>query len=158
MSVLDKVFSIKVDRGGKLGSLQRLGPTVDINVELHPSERDAIRFEGRRPPPPIVGTAIIDTGSSVTVLDLNVMKTLAPTIHGEVPLTGYRDRSPTPAPVFHVRIGFPGSTLPAWDGAIVGAPLATASGSQIVLLGRDFLVRHQFSYNGPGGRITLRTA
>lgn len=158
MSLLDKVFAIRDHGSGSLSTLQRMGPTVDIRVELHPSERDALRFQGNVPPAAIGGTAIIDTGSSVTVLDLAVMRKLRPTIHGEVPLTGYRDRSPSLAPVFHVRIGFPGSTLPPWDGAIVGAPLATTSGSQIVLLGRDFLVRHRFSYDGPDGRITLRSS
>jgi hypothetical protein len=55
---------------------------------------------------------------------------------------------------FPARVSFPGTTLPAVDfGSVYGSTLKNQG--IIALIGRDLLTHFVFTYNGPGGFITL---
>lgn len=137
--------------------LQHLGPLIGVSIELHPAEVQALRGAGRAIPAPVVGTALVDTGASVTLIDEHVFHALKPTVHAYTDFKGYRDEAPIPSPVFHARLTFPGSALPPWEHTMSAAPLARKSSQQIVLLGRDFLREYRFVYDGQQGVITLET-
>lgn len=103
-------------------------------------------------PVPQVGVALIDTGASRTCVDRQAVSALAiPPIGVERVYTpqGNEDQYKYPA-----RISFPGTTLPSVEyGSVFGAQLREQG--LIALIGRDLLSHFVFTYNGPGGLITL---
>lgn len=133
------------------------GPRVRVAVRLQPDDAEVIELAGGDPPSqPLVGMALIDTGANLTVVDDRVWKALKPTIHGETALKGFRDGTSSVVPRFHIELAFPGSDLPLWQGAVAGAPLASKTGSLVVLLARDFLRDHTLTYRGRDGTFALR--
>lgn len=59
-----------------------MGPCIAVRVELHPSEIQQARLEGRSAPQPVMASALIDTGASITVIDQSIQMALDPAVVG----------------------------------------------------------------------------
>ena len=139
--------------------LRRQGPYVPIEVAVSTELARALQEKGVPLPPSVTGLALVDTGASVSAVDLRVVQSLGllqmgyavvRTPNGEARY----DRYPA-------RFGFPGTDLPEWEFVdAVGCPLSGArvygvSGEVIALLGRDILRRFVLVYNGTLGHFSL---
>ncbi len=142
-------------------SLQRVtGPIVQVQIELPTVLADTLRQQGAAIPSPVSGIALIDTGASVSAVDVAIARRLGMQPVGIVSVGtagGTQQQEAYPA-----RFTFPGTTLPAMDfGQVLGADLSgqlipgPVSGPLVALLGRDVLQRCILIYNGPMGSFVL---
>ena len=105
-------------------------------------------------PAPITGKALIDTGASMSAVDVKIINE-----HFKLPTMGITDVL-TPAGVkekrniYPISLSFPGTNLPK-------VPLIATVGCNleqqniVALLGRDILSNFILIYNGPGAHISL---
>ena len=130
--------------------LQRFGPRVGVLVGVHSAIVKSLEGTEGGIPSPIKGDGLIDTGASITSIDLNVADKLALGVTGTRKLgtTG----GPRDAPTYAFRFNLAGMLeLDCPQG--VGCDL---SGQGIILLiGMDLLSRCLFVMNGPDGSFTL---
>ena len=133
--------------------LQIGGPVIQIIVAVPPPYALKLQQQGHPIPPPVQGSALLDTGATNTCIDQAVLETqlgLTPTGMG----TQLTAAGPAPAPYFACMLGIPvmGSAqqfLPSVTGAqLQGQPY-------IGLLGRDFLAGKILIYDGLHGTITI---
>ncbi len=133
-------------------ALQGRGPVLSVEVSIPIALADSLTKEGKALSSPQVGFALFDTGASNTCVDRDVVAALGiPSIGIQRVYTpqGNDDQYKYPA-----RISFPGTPLPPVDfGSVYGASLK--SQGIIALIGRDLLTHFVFTYNGPGGFITV---
>lgn len=134
-------------------ALVRSGPTIPIVVSIPDRWVARLRSAGLSAPPSIAGDALLDTGSSVTAIDVAVADALQlPILNTEVITTpmGQAIQHAYPA-----QVAFPDGDLPdllADD--FIGADLR--SFGVLMLIGRNVLARWHVSYDGPEGVITVR--
>ena len=140
------------------GMLQRTGPIVPLQVEIPAALAAQMQATGAQIPTPVIGMGLIDTGASVSAVDLSVVDRLGIQPIGVVPIShagGSQLQQTYPA-----RFSFPGTSLPTIDfSALLGANLSgmllPIPGQLIALLGRDLLKSFVLIYNGSDGRFTL---
>ena len=149
-------FALDAQRQLSAQALLALGCVFVLSVEIHLHPVLAQHLQQVEPaetsPTPVVGRALIDTGATFTAIDLAAAAHLhlAPVDTIQSGTAGGQRVCPR----FPARLLFPGTPIPAIDfPRIVGVDL-TGQGF-IVLLGRDFLTRCVFTYNGPIGLFTL---
>jgi hypothetical protein len=131
-----------------------IGCTLGVEVHVHPVLAQHLQqVDPTAPgPTPIVGRALIDTGATFTAIDLAAATQLQ-LIPVDTIQSGTAGGQRV-CPRFPARLVFPGTPIPGIDfPRIVGVDL-TGQGF-IALLGRDFLARCLFTYNGPLGLFTL---
>lgn len=105
-----------------------------------------------KPPQPIVG--IIDTGSSVTVVNPQVVQTCGLRQTGSQRVAGVGVEA-TYRPEFAASIQFPEHPLATFDAfRVIACPLPPQEGVAC-LLGRDILERWRLLYDGRNGEVTL---
>jgi len=100
-------------------------------------------------PQPVSGPALIDTGASVSVVDLSVLRNLNISAIGVASVSttaGTAQQNLYPA-----RFRLPRAVIDI--SAVLGADLTPHQ--IIVLIGRDILSGFLMIYHGPAGRITL---
>lgn len=105
------------------------------------------------------GFALIDTGASISAVDVSVIQNLAvhPIGIANVGTAG----GPQQQNTYPARFVFPGTQLPSMDfNQLIGANLAAqaVAGSQlplVALLGRDILQHFILIYNGTTGSFSL---
>jgi hypothetical protein len=139
---------------GSTASLQLDGPKIGIAVGAATALVEALAKKGEQMAPPQTGFALVDTGASITVVDESVIATL-----GIQPIGQMKISTPSqsmPAWLYAVRVSF-GDTpmMPVEVLEVVGCTLQPQG--FIALLGRNFLRRMVFVYDGPGGLFTLAT-
>lgn len=126
--------------------LQLLGPRFLVEVSLLPEQRK----DGSVPTSSVPGTAVVDTGSSTTCIDIEAARSAGlPTVNtGVVQSATGKMR----VPIFAGEIKVPG----------IGEIRATqaygieiAPQGLVALLGRDILSSCVFTYNGPAATFTL---
>jgi hypothetical protein len=100
--------------------------------------------------------ALIDTGATVTMIDLGMAKMLGLQPVRAIPLAtaggSYR------APVFEISLGFlypPQPEPRVWLEATPAAGGPLAGSNYLCLIGRDILANSVFVYDGVGANITL---
>jgi predicted aspartyl protease len=119
----------------------------DIDVEA--AKRANAKLQ---PPQSIVG--IIDTGSSITVINPQVAETCGLRQTGTVPVAAVGSK-PLARPEFAASIRFPEHRLTGFDTLrVVVCPLPAQEGIAC-LLGRDILERWRLSYDGRTGEVTV---
>jgi hypothetical protein len=132
--------------------LQQNGPWIRLAVGHPQIERDEGRVVGLEFPAPLIVNALIDTGSSITVInpELAITHKLRQTGFAEVSAVGSSGRYPE----YAAALSFPGTTLPGLDPVKV---VACSLFKQPVscLVGRDMLKRWVLLYNGPAGQIRI---
>jgi len=103
--------------------------------------------------------ALIDTGASVSAVDVVVIQQLGVQPVGVANV--WTAGGPPQQATYPGRFTFPGSNLPAIDfnallGANLAGQLAGVTGQAIVaLIGRDLLQHFVLVYNGPAAMFTL---
>ena len=132
--------------------LEARGPLVLAQIGVPELLARNLRAHGLEIPEDQRGPCVVDTGASLTGVDLGVAQALGlPPFTTAVVCTptGTEERS-----VYVVRLEFPGSGLPTRDPArVLGVdlePLGLAA-----LIGRDFLRELVMVYDGTAGTVTL---
>ena len=132
--------------------LQILGPLVPISIDVHPDQAALMATMGHPPRVPQTGDALIDTGATLSLIDMSIARALAlkqvgqtrfRTVHGAVE-----------APVFMALLRFPAGIGPQTM-TVAGAELPRKAGTNIALLGRDLLRRGKLIYDGRAGSVEL---
>ena len=132
--------------------LQQAGPVLQVEVAI--PGRLATHFSQTSTPipPPQTGFALLDTGASITGVDVGILTALGvnpvSTVNVLTP-SGQQQQS-----LYPCRISFPGTPIPALDlNAVTGSQLAAQG--LAVLIGRDLLRHFLIVYNGVDGLWTL---
>lgn len=110
---------------------------------------DELTKKGIPMPKPIIGNALIDTGASISVVDLSVISNLqiSPVGISTVVTTAGSVRQN----LFPVKVMLP--RLAVEISAVLGADLRPFG--VVALIGRDILSRFLMIYHGLGGTVTL---
>ena len=154
-----KNISLDLSYGRTIGSkrippragLTIYGPTVQIEIGVHPALADALRAQNKPVPAPIVGTALIDTGATVTTIDTQVPRDLKLRQSGTVESVGIGGRVK----------GFTVACAVNIKGLVVTVPrahcheLTKYTKDLLALIGRDVLQHMILTYNGLAGTISL---
>jgi hypothetical protein len=136
-------------------------PSRSLNVPLligpTESRSERLRSEGLAVPLPILLSAMIDTGTSESIVARDVVDNLALDPAGERLVYGVASGgSPPMGTVFLVRVYFavgPASVL-ASSTRVIAVEDLSRFGVRM-LLGRDLLARCLLFYNGPDSRFTF---
>jgi hypothetical protein len=137
--------------------LATLGAVLQVEVNLPQPLIEFLGQQGRPIPAPYTGTALIDTGASMTCVDESVLTNLGINAVGLVSLgtaAGLVQR-----PLFPARLAFPEPKLNVDLSRVVAVDLRgqNIQGMPLIaLIGRDDILRVcQFIYDGSGGFFTL---
>lgn len=144
-------------RGAKFtpALLYAAGPRIATQIGVPTSLAAQLSASGQQIPPPVMVSALIDTGASLTAVDLEILKQLALEPIGETRLSTPSDPK-AKAGIYAVSLTFP----QARETRVTVDPIPVA-GCQLksqgmgMLLGRDFLNNVVLIYNGPGGFFTV---
>jgi len=140
-------------------ALQAVGPVMPLQVEIPTALASALQQAGQPIPGPILGFALIDTGASVSAVDVSVVQRLGVQPIGVTNVGGVTGVAQQPT--YPARFVFPGTAFPPIEfGMLLGAPLsglqpAGLPGPLIALLGRELLQHFILIYNGPGAMFSV---
>lgn len=135
---------------GSIG-LQAKGPLVQVTLSVSQSIAQALQSAGHDIPEPQSGLGLIDTGASVTCIDLDIAQKMSLPQIDTVQMASASHANHT-SPVYPVNINIQGS----WNvnaGRVIGAALNAQN--LIALIGRDVLAHCTMFYNGNAGAVTL---
>lgn len=128
----------------------QFGPTVEVSIGVHAYLARNLATHGKPVPAPIVGAALIDTGATVTTIDVKVAETLGLSYSGVVQSlgiggssTGYR--APCQVSIKGLCVNIPRAHC---------HPFPTDTGL-LALIGRDILRHMILTYDGLNGAVTL---
>jgi predicted aspartyl protease len=127
------------------------GPAVPVVLSVAQSIADQLMQQGLPVPPPVPGSALIDTGASQTCIDDATAQQLQLPVVDVVNMTSASHAS-TQQNIYPVLIEVAGGIRINVPRAM-GANLAPQG--LVTLIGRDFLQYCTLFYNGPHGSITL---
>jgi len=130
-------------------ALRSSGAIFPIEVSLPQILVDHLTKQGITPSPPVKGRAIIDTGASISVVDLLVLSSLQISPIGVA--TVLTTAGPTNQNLYPARFILPRLVVDL--SAVIGADLRPLQ--IIALIGRDILSRFIMIYHGNAGRVTL---
>ncbi len=139
--------------------LRLQGPGLPVQIEVPLTLAQQLQSAGQPIPTPVPGFALIDTGASISAVDVSVMQNLA--VHPIGIANVGRAGGPQQQNTYPARFVFPGTQLPSMDfNQLIGANLAAqaVAGSQlrlVALLGRDILQHFILIYNGTTGSFSL---
>lgn len=129
------------------------GPTLDVLIGVTEFHAKYLEDNGKSVPQPMSGKAMIDTGASVTVVDVEIMKHLGACPIG-VALVG-TPQGKDLQEKYPAKISFPGTGLGSvQSGSVLGSPAIGEQGLA-ALIGRDLLKHWLIIYNGPAGNTTI---
>ena len=129
--------------------LRRGGPIFPIEVSLPQTLADYLTKQGVPVPPSIKGNALVDSGASISAVDLSVISSLQISPVGVATIStaaGSVQRDLYPA-----RFILP--HLVAEFETVIGADLRPQG--LVALIGREFLSRFLMIYHGNAGRVIL---
>jgi len=130
-------------------ALRARGGIFPVQISLPQVLADYLGQRGLPIPPPVSGNALIDTGASVSVVDLSVLSTLQIS-----PISVVTVLTPTGSArqnLYPARFILPAVVIDVTG--VIGANLRPQN--IVALIGRDILSRFLLIYHGPAGRITL---
>lgn len=141
-----------IDKKFHHGALLSRGPILNVEISVPTSLARIWNKQMLTIPSSRTGIALLDTGASRTCVDRDAIKSLSiPSIGIERVYTPQGSEEQNKYPV---RVSFPSTPLPSVEfGSAYGATLKEQG--IIALIGRDLLTHFVFTYNGPGGFITL---
>lgn len=131
--------------------LRKRGAIIPVQIGIPSSLAAQMQAQGQTPPPPEEIPALIDTGASITAINVATAQRLGLQPSGSVDIGGANGVSSQPLFAALVRIPDP---FVEWD------PM-TLSGSNLVgvpfemLIGRNVLCNMTLSYDGKNGRFSL---
>ena len=112
-------FILKPPPPGQLGGtpnpegLAVVGPILDIQIEIPTALAEVLQVANRPIPIPVVGIALVDTGASITSIDVSVATRLGLNPNGVARVGtagGARQQS-----TYQARFSFPGTPLPGFE-------------------------------------------
>ncbi|MFQ5759191.1 MAG: hypothetical protein ACE5IF_05895 [Candidatus Bathyarchaeia archaeon] len=124
---------------------------LPIDISLPQVLINHLTNQGVAIPQPVSGHALIDTGASISVVDLAVLTKL--NIHPIGVANVLTTAGTAQQNLFPARFQIPGMIIDV--SAVLGANLS--SQGFVALIGRDILSRFIMIYHGPAGRMTLAT-
>ena len=130
--------------------LQRFGPRVPVLVGVHSATAKSRQESEGEIPVPIQGEGLIDTGASITSVDLSVATKLGLAVTGTCKLG--TAGGPQEAPTYAFRFNL--SRMLELD-CPQGVGCDLQGQGIILLIGMDLLSRCLFVMNGPDGSFTL---
>jgi hypothetical protein len=129
-----------------------------VEVLLFPAtpRRKALAAVGVALPPPKAVLGLIDPGATVTVIDMQLTRTLHLVPSGFTHVTTPHTAAPVPVPAYKVDLYLlsPGGVVPITQSLSVVAMPLVHTGSD-VLVGCDALSHCQFIHNGSNGTFSL---
>jgi hypothetical protein len=129
--------------------LRRRGAIFPVEISLPQTLIDYLTAQKMQVPPPVSGSALIDSGASISAIDSSVVSALQISPIGVA--TVLTPAGPAKQNLFPAR--FILSRLRIDISAVIGVDLKPQG--IIALIGRDILSRFLMIYHGPGGRVTL---
>jgi len=135
--------------GSSRDILSAAGPILPIETSLPQPLVEYLAEKGKPIPPPVSGNALLDTGASISVVDLEVISRLQISPIGVARILTASGE--TNQNLFPLRFNLPHLFIDVR--AVAGADLRRQG--IIAILGRDILSRFLFIYHGVGGRIVL---
>src|SRR5450759_4173480 len=120
------------------------GPIIRVQIEIATVLAQSFQAATQPIPTPVVGIALIDTGASITSIDVTVVTQLALNPNG-IAMVGTAG-GPQQQSTYQAKFSFPGTPVPGFEHArVLGCNLTgqTVLNQQpiIALIGRDILSR-----------------
>jgi len=128
------------------------GPLIAVEVHVPQPLATLLSQQGKPVPKPVPGSALIDTGASITAVDDSVITSLGVQPVGVT--TVHTPSGSAQQNQYPVRFTFPGTNLPELSGTQAIGSVLLPQGI-VALIGRDALRSLILVYNGPAGMITL---
>lgn len=131
--------------------LQQRGPLLQIEVSVPDVLANKLQ-EKKMMPSPVTGLGLLDTGASITGVDVNALQQLSLSMIDEVTINhpGGEDKQG----IYACQISFPGTKIEDIEFShVLGSKLKDQG--LLAILGRDVLKDYQLVYNGPGGFWTI---
>lgn len=132
-------------------ALQLRGPTAQVALHFPAVIAQQLASRGEALPAPVAGDALIDTGASLSCIDIEAAAELGLN-QIDVGMMHSASHADQEVPVFFVAIEFLGMGL-RFEQRVMGASLKAQN--LIALVGRDALGSAMMFYNGPAGQVTL---
>lgn len=132
--------------------LQQLGPRIQITISPLEAHIKALADKGQRPPAPVSGWGLIDTGASGTCVDRAAAEKAGLAVVDSGPMTSATHEAEI-VPIFAGRLDIGGIPQNVDMKRAHGANLAPQD--LIALIGRDVLAVCVLVYNGVDGSFTL---
>lgn len=136
--------------------IQHVGPVLSVLIMPSLQHVAVVTKAGQKPPDPVQGIALIDTGASVTMVDESICKSMGLQPTGFAPLC-HADGKSENRPCFAIQISFPNTPLaePLFNPKVVSGNLQFGNPKYSLLLGRDLMINMKFVYNGFSGRFEI---
>ena len=144
-----------IAHGSPSDAMHTLGPRVPVHIALSQRHAQVCAERGTPPPPTVSGLALIDTGASMSCIDINAAE------EAELPIVGEAQMSSTTTaqggvtvPVYEAQMVIPINNVFVFD-------LQQALGASLhdqgiaALIGRDILKAGVFVFNGSAGSCSL---
>ena len=155
-------FSFQQSPGGTLQpapkTLMSAGPIIQVQFEVPTALASILQKNNIPIPSPIEGAALIDTGATLTSIDVGILTRLGinPVGVANVGTAG----GPQRQSIYPARITFPGTALPGFElHHVMGCNLKGQTVKDqmplCALIGRDVLSRAVFVYNGSAGMFSI---
>lgn len=137
-----------------LQQLQIRGPALQVEIAIA-DDLAAILLKANQPiPPPRLGTALIDTGASVTAVEETDLRALGLQPVGVSSPISTPDGTSRTYSLYACKLSFPGTPIPPLSfNAVAGCNLTAFDHK--ALIGRDILSAFLLVYNGVEGSWTL---
>lgn len=134
------------------------GPIIQVQIEIPTALAKALQAASQQIPNPIEGFALVDTGASITAVDVPLLAQLGvnPVGAANVGTAGGRCKQST----YPIRVTFPGTRFPGFGhpnalGADLSGQLVLNQKPIVALIGRDILQKFVLVYNGTAGMFSL---
>lgn len=132
--------------------LQARGPSLQIEISLNAILAAQYQQSGHPLPSPVTGYALIDTGASVTSVDVSILDSLGIRAVGQLPISTPSGSSNQG--IYSCQFSFPGTPIPVLPFVNVVGSLLKTQGI-LALIGRDLLRSFLLIYDGVHGSWTL---
>lgn len=134
-----------------MGRLRQEGPLIPIQIGIPTAMAEQMRAAGETPPVPEEIIGLIDTGASITAINVGTAQRLGLVPTGSIQIAGATGVSQMPVYAAMIQFSDPAITYGAVR--VGGANLSHPTFE--ILIGRDILCHMHFSYKGPKGQFSL---
>lgn len=132
--------------------LHQLGAIIQLQADAPAPVRQALTAAGRTPPPTQPLPAVIDTGATISGIDITVLQALGLQPTGTANIGGVAGPNAHGLYTVDLHIPLGQQRLSLANRVVIGVHLANPYRA---LLGRDILAMMMLVYNGPTGTWTL---